>query len=246
MPFSQRITDVDFQDSAYILDWSALLTIGGSLVGFGATVEESAIKASQRRRLTPYGRVAFRCALGLTNHGDSAGLVFCSQHGDTNLTLDLLQTQLTGALLSPTGFSLSVHNAVAGLLDIGRGSHTGHVAISAGSQTLSAGMTEALLRLHDQPGTAQILLHVDTPLAGAYPPDAQPPAVCGFALRLAATHASGSLGKVTRGNIPDGAPDSEVASHELVAMLTTYLDARTGPPGFGWTAQGSTWEISTY
>jgi len=238
---------VEFQETACIEGWSAILTApDGSLVGLGSAIEESAIDAGQRRRLTSYGRVAFRCALGLTARGDDAGVIFCSRHGDTNLTLELLQTQLTGELLSPTGFSLSVHNAVAGLLDIGRRSHTGHVAISAGSQTLSAGMIEALLRLHERPDIPQILLYVDMPLARGYPSDAQTPDACGFALRLSAMPTPDSSGQLTRINKPDGAPDSEVTSRELVVMLAACLDRKTGTPGIGWVAQGSKWEITIY
>jgi hypothetical protein len=236
---------VELQETAYIEGWSAILTAAdGGLVGLGAAIEESAIDGGQRRRLTRYGRVAFRCALGLTARGDDAGVVFCSRHGDTNLTLELLQTQLTGELLSPTGFSLSVHNAVAGLLDIGRRSHTGHVAISAGSQTLSAGVIEALLRLRERPDIAQILLYVDMPLAQGYPSDAQTPDACGFALRLSATRTPDSLGQVNRLDKPDADPDSEVTSRELVAMLTAYLDRKTKAPGIGWVAQGSKWELT--
>ena len=239
--------DVEFQKTAFIQGWAALLTgPGGGLVGLGAAIEESAIDAGQRRRLTPYGRIAFRCALGLTMRGDAAGVVFCSQHGDTHLTLELLQTQVTGELLSPTGFALSVHNAVAGLLDIGRQSHTGHVAISAGSQTLSAGMVEALLRLSERPDIPQLVLDLDMPPALGYPSDARTPDVSGFALRLSTVHTPDSLGQVTRSNNSDGAPDSGVTSRDLISMLAAYLDGKTGTPGIGWVAQGSKWKISIY
>lgn len=238
---------MELQETAYIEGWSAILTAAdGGLVGLGAAIEESAIDAGQRRRLTRYGRVAFRCALGLTARGDDAGVIFCSRHGDTNLTLELLQAQLSGELLSPTGFSLSVHNAVAGLLDIGRRSHTGHVAISAGSQTLSAGMIEASLRLAERPDVPQLVLYVDLPLASGYPSDDQTPDVCGFALRLSVTRAPQSVAQLARANNSGGAPDSEVTSHELVAMLATYLDRRTETPCVGWIAQGSKWEMTIY
>ncbi len=231
----------------FVDGWSAVLTgADGSLVGRGAAIEESAIEAPQRRRLTPFGRIAFRCALGLTGRGDDAGVIFCSRHGDTNLTLELLRTRITGELLSPTGFSLSVHNAVAGLLDIGRRSHTGHVAISAGSQTLSAGFIEALLRLGERPELPQVVLYVDMPLAHGYPADAQTPDINGFAVRLSSVRGAGSVGQIVRAGIVDGAPDSGITSRELVAMLTAHMDGSTGAPALGWLSQGSRWELAIY
>jgi hypothetical protein len=53
-------------------------------------------------------------------------LVFASRHGDVARSMDLLGALVSDQPLSPTGFGLSVHNAIAALYSIARG-HRGNL-----------------------------------------------------------------------------------------------------------------------
>src|SRR5690554_5707018 len=69
----------------------------------------------QRRRLSPLARMVFHVAWPLADKRARQPVVFSSRHGETPRNLALLTQLGLGEALSPTHFSLSVHNAVIGL-----------------------------------------------------------------------------------------------------------------------------------
>ena len=73
-----------------------------------------------RRRLGTLGKCAMKTALQIVNEKESIPSVFSSRHGDTSLTHSLLQEMGRDEPMSPTYFSLAVHNAVSGLFSIAR------------------------------------------------------------------------------------------------------------------------------
>jgi hypothetical protein len=81
---------------------------------------------------------AWPCAEGL----DSVQSVFASRHGALNRTVELLTALANGEMLSPTVFSLSVHNSVAGLFSIARGDRGAATAMAAGLDTLGLSILE--------------------------------------------------------------------------------------------------------
>lgn len=82
------------------------------------------IPAMQRRRIERLGRMAIQAACWCED-GQGADsqvpLVFASRHGDVARSMDLLGALASDQPLSPTGFGLSVHNAIAALYSIARG-----------------------------------------------------------------------------------------------------------------------------
>lgn len=127
------------------------------------TGEEPGVKAMpamRRRRAGFLGKmaleVAYRC---LDGRGDGAGdipTVFCSRHGEVSRALELLSDLARGEALSPTAFSMSVHNATAGLLTIARGDRANHIALAAGAATIEHAVIEACGLLAD--GAERVLL----------------------------------------------------------------------------------------
>ena len=129
--------------------------------------EEPGVKAMPamlRRRAGFLGKmaleVAYRC---LDARGDGAGdraagipTVFCSRHGEVSRALELLSDLARGEALSPTAFSMSVHNATAGLLTIARGDRANHIALAAGAATIEHAVIEACGLLAD--GAQTVLL----------------------------------------------------------------------------------------
>ena len=73
-----------------------------------------------RRRLGTLGKCAMAAALQVLNDDAPIPGIFSSRHGDTALTLSLLEDMGRDEPMSPTGFSLAVHNAVSGLFSIVR------------------------------------------------------------------------------------------------------------------------------
>jgi 3-oxoacyl-(acyl-carrier-protein) synthase len=120
-----------------------------------------------RRRLGPLAKtllhVAHECAAGLP----SVRLVLASQHGELTYSLAMLRSLAANEAVSPTTFSLSVHNAAAGVFSILRGDRAPSTAISAGEETLGHGLLEACSQLDD--GDEPVLLvYGDQPLPEEY------------------------------------------------------------------------------
>ena len=96
--------------------------------------------------------VAYRCLGGATN----VPTIFCSRHGESTRSVDLLLHLANGALLSPTSFGLSVHNAIGGLFSIARSDRAKHTAVAGGNSTIEHGVIEACSLLAE--GESSVLL----------------------------------------------------------------------------------------
>ncbi len=109
-----------------------------------AETDVAVIPSMLRRRLSPLGRAILSLAIPLMERWGDMPMVFASRHGEVSRTLGLLQDMAQGELMSPTAFSLSVHNATTGLYSIHRGLNKNITAISGGSTDLVAVLLEAL------------------------------------------------------------------------------------------------------
>ncbi len=118
-----------------------------------------------RRRLRGTALLAVRCGLAaLRAASGPVEVVFCSRHGDLRRTRDLLAALADGQRPSPLAFSLSVHNALAGMLDLARRERTGHTSIAAGRDSFAMGLLEASARLARDRERALLLLYVEEPI----------------------------------------------------------------------------------
>lgn len=125
--------------------------------------EEPGVKAMPamlRRRAGFLGKmaleVAYQCLDGRGEGGGDIPTVFCSRHGEVARALELLSDLARGEALSPTAFSMSVHNATAGLLTIARADRANHIALAAGAATIEHAVIEACGLLAD--GASAVLL----------------------------------------------------------------------------------------
>ena len=109
-----------------------------------AQADVSVIPAMLRRRLSPIGRAALSVIMPLAQTRGAMPLVYVSRHGDLNRTLGLLEELAKGEPMSPTAFSLSVHNATAGLFSIQQGLTGNITAISGGAEELVPALLESL------------------------------------------------------------------------------------------------------
>ncbi len=126
----------------------------------------SFLPAMQRRRLSPLARMAFSVAWPLADaHGAPLPLVFVSRHGETPRTFALLSDVSAGAPLSPTQFSLSVHNAIIGQWSIMRGDTSEMTALAGEADGLEHAVLEAQLLLADGAPAVLLVIAEDTPPA---------------------------------------------------------------------------------
>ncbi|WP_343586007.1 beta-ketoacyl synthase chain length factor [Herbaspirillum sp.] len=147
--------------------------IGGDLPAAGSS--EPTVKAMPpmlRRRASVAGKIALEAAyaaLPTDCATDDIPIVFASRHGECARSAELLQELATGAPLSPASFSLSVHNANAGLFSIARRSRGNSIAVAAGHSTVEHAAIEACGLLAD--GAPHVLLvAADGPLPDVFAP----------------------------------------------------------------------------
>lgn len=121
-----------------------------------------------RRRLTELGKCAVGAALPLLEGVDAIPAVFASRHGDTPLTLSLLESIADKEPMSPTGFSLAVHNSIGGLLSIARQDTSEITAIASMDALIPHALLEAATQLSNN---SRVLCVVyDVPLPELYRP----------------------------------------------------------------------------
>jgi hypothetical protein len=214
--------------------WAGWFAGAEALEQGGATAPARPLPASLRRRITPLGRRALEAAWAVLPEGAMPRLVLSSRHGEYQRTFDLLGQLATEGTVSPADFSLSVHHALAGLLSIVTGGDGGHTAVSAGAESFSFGLIEAVgCAVEDQAGA--ILLHFDAPLPEIYHPVAEPdrPELA-LALRLAPPGSTAGIGLdlvLDSGGWGEG--DAGLAEG-CVRVLRGAAVAEMAGPRFGW------------
>ena len=116
----------------------------------------TAMEPMMRRRMTRLGRVALQAAWDCQQSDDDVPTVFASRYGDVRRSLGLLEELARNATVSPTGFSLSVHNAIAAMYSIARGDRSNAICVAAGRASAAAGLIEAAGLLAD--GASEVLV----------------------------------------------------------------------------------------
>ena len=144
-----------------------------------------AMPAMLRRRASPSGRMALQAAYAVSaayspsppaatptaaaiaSAPQDIPCIFSSRHGECGRSTELLLDLARRLPLSPTAFSLSVHNATGGLFSIARRDHANSLALAAGGSTVEHAAIEACGLLAD--GAPAVLLAVaDGPLPPMY------------------------------------------------------------------------------
>jgi Beta-ketoacyl synthase, N-terminal domain len=121
-----------------------------------------------QRRLTPLAKAVFNVAGQCVGGGKTLPVVFSSAHGEICKSLDMLKTIQSGHELSPTAFSLSVHNAIAGLFSIAYSNSQEITVIAPGQEGIAPAFIEALGMLYEGADEVLIILY-DEPIADFYP-----------------------------------------------------------------------------
>jgi hypothetical protein len=143
-----------------------------------------------QRRLSPLARAVFNAADSCIDSDKSLPIIFSSAHGEVNKSLEMLKSMQKGEDVSPTAFSLSVHNAISGLFSMAYGNHQEITVIAPGQDSIAPAFIEALGLLQEGHADEVLLVLYDEPLSDFYPslPFAlNAPAVCALALKVSLT-----------------------------------------------------------
>ncbi len=121
-----------------------------------------------KRRLSPLAKTVFCAANQCIDEHMIVPMVFSSTHGELAKSLTLIKMLEEGEEISPTAFSLSVHNAIAGLFSMAWHNKLQCTVIASGEEGLAAAFIEAIGLLGE--GVEHVLLvFYDEPLVDFYP-----------------------------------------------------------------------------
>ena len=137
------------------LDWANDRPINSSI----SEPDVSMIPAMKRRRMSNLTKIAFATALNcIKNTALATNCVFASQHGELERTVKILNALAASNDVSPTDFSLSVHNTALGLFSIHTGNKQPAVTVAAGSDTFGYALLEASILLSRFPEIPVLLV----------------------------------------------------------------------------------------
>lgn len=165
-------------------DWNAWLAAQPQAAPEGALPSVSFLPALQRRRLSALGRMLLHVAWPLAEGQPPMPMVFVSRHGETPRTLAVLQALATDEPLSPTQFSLSVHNAIIGQWSILRADNSEMTALAGEGDGLEHGMLEAMSLLAEGAPAVLLVVAEEAPPAFYTPFITDVPCAYALALRL--------------------------------------------------------------
>jgi hypothetical protein len=123
-------------------DWQAWIR-GERSVACDAAPEVGELKPLQRRRLSRIGRAAYLCSSRASGDSAPSCTVYCSAHGELERSAGLLHSIAANEPLSPNQFSLSVHNAIAGLTSIFKDWRGPSYSVAAGEDGIGSAFVVA-------------------------------------------------------------------------------------------------------
>jgi len=144
-------------------DWRAWCRAPVPVVDAQQQPDVGFLPAMHRRRLSRLARMVFHAAWPLAEPHAALPLVFASRHGETPRTLALLSDLGRDDPLSPTQFSLSVHNAIIGQWSILRSDTSEMTALAAEGDGLEHAVLEACTLLDDGAPAVLLVIAEETP-----------------------------------------------------------------------------------
>ena len=140
---------------------------GGEVLPYnGGKADVGFLPMMQSRRLSPLARAA--CAVAnhcRQNNGDMPS-VFFSSHGESQYYFEMLDGIAAREDVSPSRFSLCVHNAIAGLSSLHSASFQPYVSLSGGTEGMFTAFLEVAGMLLEVPKI--LVVWYEQPLPEAY------------------------------------------------------------------------------
>lgn len=169
-------------------DWANWFKDGAVLSLDKNAVPDSVPKMFQRR-LSPLAKAVFNSADKCVAIGEQIPAVFSSAHGEICKSLEMLNAIQVGDEVSPTVFSLSVHNAIAGLFSIVYANQQEITVVTPGQEGIAPAFIEGLGILQEGADAVLLVLY-DEPIADFYPVspfNLNAESRCALTLRIALT-----------------------------------------------------------
>ncbi len=195
--------------------------------------------AMMRRRVERLGRAALQVAYRALEGAPACPAVFASRYGDMQRSVELMLQLARDGAVSPTAFSMSVHNAFAALFSIARADRSNYSAVSAGAETAECAFVEALGLL--AAGAAEVLVvYYDEPLPAPLQRFSHPAEFLrAWACRIALADAGGIAIRCDPGS-PPGLDDLESAATIPTDLaLLRFLSGRA--PDYRRHGDGQNW-----
>lgn len=123
----------------------------------------SYVEPMLRRRISSLGKMGLKVAHDCVSTTGAVRLVFASRHGELRRTTEILHDLVQGQAVSPTAFSLSVLNAMAGVFGIARQDRSPAMALAAGAETLGYGLLEAYAQYASDPSQPVLFVYAGEP-----------------------------------------------------------------------------------
>ncbi|KFK95452.1 MULTISPECIES: beta-ketoacyl synthase chain length factor [unclassified Serratia (in: enterobacteria)] len=108
------------------------------------------------RRLASGSRLAVECGLAMLRRHQIDAVLYTSRHGELERNYRILEAMATEQPVSPTDFTMSVHNSAVGHLTIAAQQPVVSSSLSAGIDTFQQGLCEVLCLL--QAGYQRVLM----------------------------------------------------------------------------------------
>ncbi|WJF91328.1 beta-ketoacyl synthase chain length factor [Paraburkholderia bonniea] len=214
--------------------WSVTET-GKAEIGF--------IEPMMRRRLSSLSGIALKVAHDCLSARQSVvdeglRIVFGSRHGELKRTTEILLALSRHEPVSPTAFSLSVLNAMTGVLGIALNERAPACALSAGAETLGLALLEAHAQLASEPSSPVLVVYADEQVDPLYGAGEQPGESGALAVLLdekATQQLECTRGELALSSVPHAsfATQIEAFRHCLEAHTSTCWQAESAVNGGG-------------
>lgn len=130
-------------------DWRAWAD-GDKIISGPIKPDVGFVERLLRRRLSPLNRMAFRVAANCLEGEQSQPLsIFCSRYGEFSRAFEILNDLASDEAVSPTTFSLSVHNTASSLFSIMQQNRAHSTALAGGETTLESAFLECWMLLQE-------------------------------------------------------------------------------------------------
>ncbi len=120
-----------------------------------------------RRRLSPLAKDVFCAIINCIGNNKNIPVLFSSSHGELAKSFKMMEELEQGEGISPTAFSLSVHNAIAGLFSIVYKNKLSYTVIAPGEEGIAVAFIEALGVLSEGAENTLVVMY-DEPLLDFY------------------------------------------------------------------------------
>ena len=143
------------------VDWAQGASFSNSYQG----PDVSQVPPMKRRRMSQLSKMAYFTAHSCLSSSKKQPIcVFASQHGELTRTVKILNSLAGSEDVSPTDFSLSVHNTALGLFSINTKNKLPATTVAAGDDTFGYGFVEAYNLLARYQDSSVLLVYFDEPL----------------------------------------------------------------------------------